>query len=224
MKTEIPKFRDEFLDIKDAMGHWEFLNYKMQQLSMKYSKEKAAERKSKRISLENSVKQLKIKILTNSNEELLEQYNKAKNELEELYDYITEGIIVRSKRYWYEHGEEKSSKYFLNFEKRNKSKYHLRKILTSSSLETTKQTVILDNIKSYYSSLHKRCSNKSESDCLSYLTTLNLPKLSEDQQNLCEGKLTRRECWEALLSMGSKKSQAMMAYPKNFISVSLMKS
>ena len=49
---------------------------------MKYSKEKAAERKSKRISLENRVKQLQIKILTNSNEELLEQYNKAKNEFE----------------------------------------------------------------------------------------------------------------------------------------------
>ena len=78
MKTEIPKFCDESLGIKDAMGRWEFLKYKMRQLSMKYSKEKAAERKSKRISLENSVKQLEIKISTNSNEELLEQYNKAK--------------------------------------------------------------------------------------------------------------------------------------------------
>ena len=36
MKTEIPKFRDEALDIKDTMGHWEFLKYKMRQLSMKY--------------------------------------------------------------------------------------------------------------------------------------------------------------------------------------------
>ena len=78
IKIEIPKFCDESLGIKDAMGHWEFLRYKMRQLSMKYSKEKAAERKSKRIFLENSVKQLEIKILTNSNEELLEQYNIAK--------------------------------------------------------------------------------------------------------------------------------------------------
>ena len=101
MKTEIPKFCDESFDIKDAMGCWEFLKYKMRQLSMKYSKEKAAERKSKRKSLENSVKQLEIKLSTN--EELLEQYNKAKNELEALYDYITEGIILRSKRDWYEH-------------------------------------------------------------------------------------------------------------------------
>ena len=46
MKIEIPKFCDESLGIKDAMGCWKFLKYKMQQLSMKYSKEKAAERKS----------------------------------------------------------------------------------------------------------------------------------------------------------------------------------
>ena len=65
MKTEIPKFCDESLDIKDAMGRWKFLKYKMRQLLMKYSKEKAAERKSKRISLKNNVKQLEIKISTN---------------------------------------------------------------------------------------------------------------------------------------------------------------
>ena len=63
---------------------------------MKYSKEKADEIKSKGISLENSVKQLEIKISTNSKEELLEQYNKPKNEKEALYKYITEGIILRS--------------------------------------------------------------------------------------------------------------------------------
>ena len=45
MKTEIRKFRDESLGIKDAMGLWEFLKYKMRQLSIKYSKEKVAGRK-----------------------------------------------------------------------------------------------------------------------------------------------------------------------------------
>ena len=148
MKTEIPYFRDESLGVKDAMGHWEFLKYKMRQLSMTFSKEKAVERKSKRISLENRVKQLEITKLINSNEELLEQNNKAKNELETLYDYITEGIILHTKTDWCEHGE-KSSEYFLNLEIRYKSKSHLRKILASSSQETTNQTAILDNIRSY---------------------------------------------------------------------------
>ena len=76
---------------------------------------------------------------------MLEQYNKAKNELEALYDYITEGIILCSKTDWYEHGE-MSSKYFFDLEKRNKSKSHLRKILTSSRQETSSQTEILDKI------------------------------------------------------------------------------
>ena len=35
-----------------------------------------------------------------------------KNELEDLYDYITDGAILKSKVNWYEQGE-KSTKYFL---------------------------------------------------------------------------------------------------------------
>ena len=43
-----------------------------------------------------------------------------------------------------------------------------------------------------------------------------MPKLTVDQQNLCEGKLTRRECWEALLSMGSNKSPGNDGLSKEF--------
>ena len=32
------------------------------------------------------------------------------------------------------------------------------------------------------------------------------PKLSEDEKKLCEGKLTVRECWDALNSMGANKT------------------
>ena len=76
--------------------------------------------------------------------------------------------------------------------------------------------MIWDNIKSYHSSLYKRHSNKSESDGISYLTNLNLPKGSEDQQTLCEGKLTRKECLEALLSIGSNKSPGKDGLSKEF--------
>ena len=44
--------------------------------------------------------------------------DKFKNELETLYDERVEGIVVRARARWHEHGE-KSSKYFLNLEKRN---------------------------------------------------------------------------------------------------------
>ena len=46
----------------------------------------------------------------------LGKYNSIKNELDAIYDHIAEGIIIRSKSDWYEHGE-KSTIFFLNLEK-----------------------------------------------------------------------------------------------------------
>ena len=68
----------------------------MHQFSMTYSKEKAFKRKSARLTLEKKVKELESRIRCNSDEALVEQYNKSKNESENLYNYITEGIILRS--------------------------------------------------------------------------------------------------------------------------------
>ena len=48
--------------------------------------------------------------------------DKFKNELETLYDERVEGIAVCARARWHEYGE-KSSKYFLNLEKRNNIKY-----------------------------------------------------------------------------------------------------
>ena len=44
-----------------------------------------------------------------------------------MYDTKFEGIIVRSRARWYEHGE-KNSKYFLNLGKRNHIRKHIRKL------------------------------------------------------------------------------------------------
>ena len=43
-------------------------------------------------------------------------------------------------------------------------------------------------------------------DCLEYLRTLNINQLSEAERVSCEGSLTKRECWEALISMKNGKS------------------
>ena len=84
---------------------------------------------------------------------------------------------------WYEHGE-KSFKYFLNLEKRNKSKSQIRKILSSDNdREYTDPEEIMNELKAFYSSLYTRRSTKSESECLSYLRTVNIPKLTESEKD-----------------------------------------
>jgi len=46
-----------------------------------------------------------------------EDFKKAKEDLDKIYDDIANGIKIRSKCNWYELGE-KSTKYFLNLEKK----------------------------------------------------------------------------------------------------------
>ena len=132
-----------------------------------------------------------------------------------LYEYITSGIILRSKTNWYEHGE-KSSKYFLSLEKRNKAKSHLRELTTSSDTETHDPVVIMSHIRSFYSSLYKRRSSKNEKECLEYLRSFNLPQIGSCECESCEGLLTRKEYWEALQSMKNGKSPGNDGLTKEF--------
>ena len=96
-------------------------------------------------------------------------------ELDQVYDYITNGIILRSRTTWYEEGE-KSSSYFLRLGNRNKSKSHVRRLIVddndTTTSEETDDLVILRELKSFYSSLYKKRSLETEIDCMEYLKIL----------------------------------------------------
>ena len=53
-------------------------------------------------------------------------------------------------------------------------------------------------------------------ECLEYLHSLNIPKLSEAERNSCEGLLTKKECWEALNEMKNGKSLGNDGLTKEF--------
>ena len=97
MKEEISKIYQDFLQLKNCILQWDVMKYRIRQLAMKYSKEIAHGRKSRRSFLEKKVKMLELEITAESSEELLEEYHTYKNELESIYNYITESIILRSK-------------------------------------------------------------------------------------------------------------------------------
>ena len=120
---------------------WEYIKYKCREFSRNFSIKMSKERKARRLALEMKHANLEGLISSNSSHDLLEEYSKCKPDLESLYNYITAGIILRSKSEWYEHGE-KSSEYFLNLEKRNKAKSHIRKLLISSNAEISNMLIL----------------------------------------------------------------------------------
>ena len=69
-----------------------------------------------------------------------------------MYEEKVEGTIVRSRARWHKHGE-KNSKYFLNLEKRNHIRKHVRKLQLSGVI-TSDPFEILQAEKECYESLH----------------------------------------------------------------------
>ena len=61
--------------------------------------------------------------------------------------------------------------------------------------------IIMSEIKIFYGKLHKKTSVKTEEKYLQYLSNLNTPVLFEDEKSLRDGKLTLKECWDALNSV-----------------------
>ena len=78
---------------------------------MKYSKTIAEVRRKRRLELESKVRDLEARVIVESSTQFMEDYEGAKSELEGIYNYITEIIILRSRAMWYKLGE-KSTKYF----------------------------------------------------------------------------------------------------------------
>ena len=76
--------------------------------------------------------------------------------------------------------------------------------------------VILTELKSFYSSLYIKRSLQTEDDCMEYLKNINTPELKDNEIGRCEGKLTLKECWEALNSMKNDKSLGNDGFAKEF--------
>ena len=207
MQDLINKESSNFNEFDDPRINFEFFKYKIRNFAREYSINKTFQRKGR----------LETKYATDSSEETCQQHEKAKKEPEKIYDYITEGIILRSKTTFYEE-REKTSKYFLSLEKSNKIKSSLRKLKWSEQFNevTVDPKCITAELRNFYSELYTPTSLKSETECMDYLRSLNLPKLSNNGRLSCEGKLTLQECWEALNSMKKCKTPENDSLTKEF--------
>ena len=124
----IKNWLEEFKEIVDRRVLWDLLKCKIRQLTIKYSKEKAHSRKAKVKDLEEKLQNCTKNCENDLSKENLEELECLQAEYDDLYDYITQGAIIRSRANWYEKGEKKN-KYFLTLEKSNKKKAVYGKLL-----------------------------------------------------------------------------------------------
>ena len=154
IKSELPNWLDDAKDLSDNRAYWDCLKFKIKTSSITYSNKLAQERKKREEEHHFKYQDALNKFQENPSEITRLEMDKFKNELETLYDERVEGIAVRARARWHEYGE-KSSKYFLNLEKRNNIKKHVRKLYLSGSF-LTDPFEILNAEKSFCSKLYSR--------------------------------------------------------------------
>jgi len=127
--------------------------------------------------------------------ENMNMFKVIKAECELQNDYITQGAIIRTRATWYEQGE-RSSEYFLNLENSRGKKSSIRKLLKDDESLTSDPQVIMKELRSFYSDLYQNKSNENSNALTdSLLSNVHIPKLTVEQRDRCEEKLTVGECF-----------------------------
>ena len=202
----MPKWLDEFSSVIDKRLSWDLIKYRIRQVAMKYSKEKARQRRKKLSDIEASLRTCEERCNELPSARNQEELEMLQMEYDSIYEQIAKGAIIRSKATWYEKGE-KSNKYFLNLETHKKAKSSVRKVFNREGVLVTDPKKILHEIYNFYSNFCKQEPLSPSEDVLnSFLNNPKILKLSDNDIRICDGKLTVDECYKSLQLFESNKS------------------
>ena len=215
VKKKILIWREEAKEISDKRVIWDWIKYNVRLFSIDYSKRRAKANREEEEMMQKKYQDAQAKFEQNPCVETRKVLEECKMGLDRFYDKKTEGIIVRSRARWHEHGE-KSNKYFLNLEKRNHTRKHIRK-LSLSGVITTDHKQILNSASDYYKNLYSSKSNLGQHESFdSFFKKLNIPKLNEEQRTSCEGLISREECKKAIEMFENGKTPGNDGIPIEF--------
>ena len=171
---------------------------------MHYAKEKAHKRRQELMQIEISLRQAEERLATDTSEPNLEILEDLKMKYDSHLDYIAKGAIIRSRANWYEKGE-KNNKYFLGLESHRGTKSCIRKLLSSDGNLITNPLKIMKEIEKFYSDLYA-ADDDTVYESNPFVQETENPKLSDDMRNICEGKLSTKECFDCLQTFENNKS------------------
>ena len=150
--SKIPVWLAEgYKDLSDKRNIWDWLKYNIRAHAIQHLKQRAKERIEKENHLQEKYSKAKMEFERDPNNLNVDILNSAKEDLELFYEERVKGIIFHARARWHEHGD-KSTKYFLNLEKRNHIKKHMRKLKISGSI-TADPFDILSEQQRFYQGL-----------------------------------------------------------------------
>ena len=93
LTSEYANWLEEFKEVQHKRVLWDLIKYKIRQQTMRYSKTKARERRTKLQNPEEDLKECTEKCESDPNTKNLEELECLQTEYDSMYDYITQGAI-----------------------------------------------------------------------------------------------------------------------------------
>ncbi len=195
---------------------WDVIKDQIRGFSVKYSVTKKRNSEKKLSDLEIKIDELESYIDkhpydTKANEDLCT----LKQERDKILSEKTNGARIRCRVRWAEEGE-KSTRYFLNLEKRNYNSKIVNKIITDDDTEVTDPEKIREELKIFYENLYSSKVDKAYSLENQQFFSNNSPKLSEENKMEISGVITEKELSESLKSTSSGKAPGSDGFTVNF--------
>ena len=132
----------EKYNILDNQARWEYLKYKVRKFPIKFSKAQAKKLRLERVLQEKNLKNLE------SNKNNHEEYNDSKTQSEKIYKITANRTKIISKYELYE-DVEKTSKFFVNLEKRRAIQGQVRTVIYNDK-EANDEIEINNHIYSFF--------------------------------------------------------------------------
>ena len=180
--------------------------------TVQYSKQKAKQTRNKEENLQAEIISAENRLTNSYKEDDISYLDNLKSELEELRKPKIDGLIVRSRVAWHEHGE-KNSKYFLSLEKRNANRKSIEYIQDGATI-ITKMSDIIENFSSIYE--NKYTSNPDISPDVSFIAQHIANQIEEKDRAQLETNILFSELTEALKSMKKGKTPGSNGFPVEF--------
>ena len=199
---------------------WDLTKIKIREYSIKYCSQRQRTKLSYITKLENDLKETEDKIKTmtlteTEKRDLLNQKRYVGEILKEQYKEKAKGYQVRSRAKWIAEGE-RSTRYFLKLEKRHQTFNRIDSLETKNGIKIFNSNQILMEAHTFYSDLYASSKPKHD-DIEKYLKSLNIgKKLSHEEKQICEGKISKEECKYAVENLKKNKSPGWDGLPPEF--------
>ncbi len=160
---------------------WEAIKLRVRTETIRYSSRKKKSKQNTLSALQRRLETLEKLFQTDPTEEDRHDIKLVKQDIDNILQDEINGVIIRTKLDWQEHGE-KPSKIFLGLEERNCNNNDIKRIRQSTGQITSDQKSILTELQDCYSKLNT--TTHSINPDFSVLDKLlpNLPRLNEEEK------------------------------------------